>query len=284
MPATALRHFTQDLSRAAALVAHASLLPAGTPEERLVRSDVLRSAWMFAVGALDAYFCDAYADIVAAAVISRSRHEPTVLPEFFYDVKVPIRAVLEPYAHQNWRWRMAARKMMERENVLSLATIQTLFNKFFRRGQRFFRDLLPTWIVHPDARRRLFGITGARFVALTGNARTNALDNAQELLENGFWAIFQRRHDCIHNCEWRAAAPCSPRHRFGCDRRRDVSGSPLRRAHHQRIPPVPDRLRLSRRRDRAGGVLSGPASPCLTASFPASWRSLPARTASRSCS
>jgi hypothetical protein len=29
---------------------------------------------------------------------------------------------LEPYAiNENWRWRMAARKMMEQENVLSLA-------------------------------------------------------------------------------------------------------------------------------------------------------------------
>ena len=32
---------------------------------------------------------------------------------------------------------MAARKMMERENVLNLSTIQTLFNKFFRNGQKY---------------------------------------------------------------------------------------------------------------------------------------------------
>lgn len=30
---------------------------------------------------------------------------------------------------------LAARKVMERENVLSLAMVQTLFNKFFRNGQ-----------------------------------------------------------------------------------------------------------------------------------------------------
>ena len=162
---------------------------------------------MFAVGALDAYFCDAYSDIVAAAVISKNRRAPTALPDFFYDIKFPVRAILEPYTHQNWRWRMAARKMIERENVLSLATIQTLFNKFFRRGQKLFRDLLPIWISHPDARRIVFGITPEEFAVLTGSAKASALDEAQGHLEDRFWTIFQRRHDCIHNCDRPRVAP-----------------------------------------------------------------------------
>ena len=63
-----------------------------------------------------------------------------VLPDFFYDIRFPVRAILEPYTiHVNWRWRMAARKMMERENVLSLEVVRGLFNKFFRRGHRFRR-------------------------------------------------------------------------------------------------------------------------------------------------
>jgi hypothetical protein len=111
---------------------------------------------MFGVGALDAYFCDAYTDIVAATIIAKSRHAALVLPGFFHDIRFPVRAILEPYANNiNWRWRMAARKMMERETVLSLATVQTLFNKFFRTGHKFYRDLLPAWIIHPDSRRRL---------------------------------------------------------------------------------------------------------------------------------
>jgi hypothetical protein len=36
---------------------------------------------MFAVGALDAYFCDGYTDIVAATIISKNRHPAMVLPE-----------------------------------------------------------------------------------------------------------------------------------------------------------------------------------------------------------
>src|SRR5207249_11098988 len=132
----------------------------------------LRSAWMFAVGALDAYYCDAYTDLVAAAIICKSRHAPMMLPDFFYDIRFPVRAILEPYANNvNWKWRMAARKMMERETVLSLETIQTLFNKFFRNGQKLFRDVLPAWIVHPQSRRYLFGISAARFTTLSPQQR-----------------------------------------------------------------------------------------------------------------
>ncbi len=121
---------------------------------------------MFAVGAIDAYFCDAYTDIVAAALISKSRHQAAILPEFFYDIRFPIRAILEPYTNnENWRWRMAARKMMVRENVLSLSAIQGLFNKFFRKGHRFFQDRMADWIVHPDAKKRLFGVTHTAFIA-----------------------------------------------------------------------------------------------------------------------
>ena len=67
MPTTALLHFTEDIARASAILAHADQRPQATPAERRLRSDLLRSSWMFAVGSLDAYFCDAYTDIIAAA-------------------------------------------------------------------------------------------------------------------------------------------------------------------------------------------------------------------------
>ncbi len=201
MPATALAHFNEDILRARAILIHADTLPERSDLERLLRSDLFRSAWMFAVGALDAYFCDAYTDIVAAALSSRSRQNTVTLPEFFYEIKLPVRAILEEYTNANWRWRMAARKMMERENVLSLQTIQKLFNKFFRRGFRFFNDLLHTWMSHPDAKIRLFRVTrvGYRGMNLADQAR--AREQAMERLDERFAEIFQRRHDCIHNCD-----------------------------------------------------------------------------------
>ena len=196
MPATALKYFTDDVARARALIAHAGTLPKGAADEQLLRSDILRSAWMFAVGALDAYFSDAYTDVVAATIISKSRYDSMVLPDFFYDIKVPVRAVLEPYAvNVNWRWRMAARQMMDRENILKLSTIQSLFNKFLRNGHRFFGDVLESWITHADAKTRLFGITRAAYSRLVGADRDHARRRAKEQMNDRYSMIFQRRHD-----------------------------------------------------------------------------------------
>lgn len=207
MPATALQHFTEDIARSRAIVVHADPLPHATDAERRLRSDLLRSAWMFAVGALDAYFCDAYTDLVAATASSKSRQPTIVLPEWVYDIRFPLRAVLETYDNTNWRWRMAARKMMERENVISLSAIQTLFNKFFRPGRKFFRDLLDAWMSRPDARIRLFGVAPADYLARTDPDKRAAREAAIDQFEERFRTIFQRRHDCIHNCDRPRVSP-----------------------------------------------------------------------------
>lgn len=207
MPATALKHFREDVARARAIVAHADPLQRTTAAERVLRSDLLRSAWMFAVGALDAYFCDAYTDLVAATASSKSRQPNIALPEWAYDIKVPIRAVLEEYDNDNWRWRMAARKMMERENVINLPAVKTLFNKFFREQRKFFNDLFEGWMAHPDAKVRLFGTTAADFAALAGADKDRARKDIKAQFEERFRVIFQRRHDCIHNCDRPKTAP-----------------------------------------------------------------------------
>lgn len=201
MPATALQHFNEDIQRSRAILVHAGTLPATSVAERMLRSDLFRSTWMFAVGALDAYFCDAYTDIVAAALSSKSRQANVTLPEFFYNIKLPVRAVLEEYTNQNWRWRMAARKMMERENVLSFETIKGLFNKFFRPDFRFFQEILNGWMTHGDAKVRLFGVTRTAYAGMSDADKEKARKAAKEKIEDRFSEIFQRRHDCIHNCD-----------------------------------------------------------------------------------
>lgn len=173
-----------------------------TPAARLLRDDMLRAGWMFAVGALDAYFSDAYADVVAATIISKERHSALSLPKFFLDIRFPVRAILQPYqARPNWRWRMAARRMVDRNSVLSTKVIHDTFNKFFRPGHKFWRDTMPQWIAHPTATLRLLGITGPQYAALPPSGRATAVDQAIERMEDRFRAIFQRRHDCIHNCD-----------------------------------------------------------------------------------
>jgi hypothetical protein len=201
VPATALQHFAEDIARARAIVVHADALPQATSTEALIRSDLLRSAWMFAVGALDAYFCDAYTDIIAATASSKSRQPAIALPDWVYEVKFPLRAILEQYDNENWRWRMAARKMMERENVISLKAIQDLFNKFFRKGHRFFRDQLDAWMSRSDAKVRLFGVSQLEYSAKNTPDKHTAREAAIDQFEERFRTIFQRRHDCIHNCD-----------------------------------------------------------------------------------
>jgi hypothetical protein len=207
VPATGLQHFREDIARARAIVAHADPLPRSNQAERLLRSDLLRGVWMFAVGASDAYFCDAYTDIVAVTASSKSRQPGITLPEWVYDIKIPIRAVLEEYDYANWRWRMAARRMMDRESVIALSNIQNLFNKFFRKNHRFFRDLLDAWMSRPESNERLFGISRSDYVALNDADKHKAREIAVDQFEDRFRSNFQRRHDCIHNCDRPRMAP-----------------------------------------------------------------------------
>jgi hypothetical protein len=202
LPVTALRHFNEDINRARALLAHAETLASDTPEQALLRSDILRSAWMFAIGALDAYFCDAYTDLVAAAIIAKSRQAAVELPDSFLNIKFPVRAILEEYdKNENWRWRMAARDLMERENVLSFETIRKLFNKFCRNRHKFFQELVERWLDHPDARARLFGTTKSKYQKMTDKEKDQARKDAAAQMEDRFTDLFRRRHDCIHNCD-----------------------------------------------------------------------------------
>ncbi len=212
MPTTALNHFNQDLARARSILDHADPLPRPTADERLLRSDLFRSAWMFAVGALDAYFCDAYSDLIAATVISKSRRPSITLPAWVMEIEVPVMAILEEYKKENWRWRMAARKMTERQNVLSLQTIKGLFNRFFLETQRFFRDdLLHAWIMRPDSSKRLFATTHTAYSAMPDLVRAVARKQALQKMQDRYDQIFQRRHDCIHNCDRPRLSPPTPR-------------------------------------------------------------------------
>ena len=66
---TAKRHFEEDIARANDLIAHASNQPVGG-----LKDDLLRSGLMIAVGACDAYFCDAYADLITRTLRALSRN------------------------------------------------------------------------------------------------------------------------------------------------------------------------------------------------------------------
>lgn len=200
---TANRHFREDMGRAQALLEHADTLSKGT-----LREDILRSAWMFGVGALDAFFCDAYGDLVARTLQAKQLEPKVHIPERLLNLRVPAMTVIRSVSSDNWRWRMAARAMIEDESVLSFEEIKKLFNRFFRKDQKIFAtSRIKRWIVHSDACSRMFGLTSAQFRALPPKQRNAACNNALEHLEERFQMIFQRRHDCIHNCDRPKVSP-----------------------------------------------------------------------------
>jgi hypothetical protein len=210
----AIDHFNEDIARARAIVAHAQPLPTGTPAEAPLRDDLLRSAWMFGIGALDAYLCDLYTDLLASVLMSKERQNNMTMPDFILATEVPLDAVYADYAQRrNWRWRMMARRRMERENILSIDVLKSLLNPFLRADHKLFANVVDTWIGRPGATRRIFGISRADYT--TQMAAANALadanarrrsqqglrNNAAGALKRRFTQLIQRRHDCIHNCD-----------------------------------------------------------------------------------
>jgi len=110
-----------------------------------VRADMLRCAWMMGVGALDAYFSDAYAALLACTLIALKRqpnHRVTgsaiELPSPIADTPLPASIHFKKYqARDNWRWRMAARGLIEKQNYLNVELICSVLNRFLRpRGVR----------------------------------------------------------------------------------------------------------------------------------------------------
>ena len=199
---TALSHFDDDIARAYALHQHGASLT-----QEPLRSDILRSSWMVAVGACDAYFSDAYADLVSRAIRAKEREANVEIPDRLNNLKVPVTAILREH-EDGWRWRMAARELIEDENVLSLGQIQRLFNHFFRKSHKLVnKDTLEPWIVHPKAKNRLFGISATEYRKLNASQKGKKRADALEKFHSRFEVIFQRRHDCIHNCDRPKVSP-----------------------------------------------------------------------------
>ncbi len=193
---TARTHFDSDIARARALYTHASQQPDG-----VLKDDIIRAAWMMAVGASDAYFCDAYADLIARTLQARQLQPAIQIPDRLSKLKVPVIAVIRQ-AKGGWRWRMAARELIEDESVLSLEQIKGLFNHFFRKTHKLLNAAtLEPWVLHADSRMRRFGIMPTRYRALPDAAKGAAREKALIHFNDYYDELFQRRHDCIHNCD-----------------------------------------------------------------------------------
>jgi hypothetical protein len=193
---TAKNHFDEDIKRASDMTTHASPLPVS-----VVSDDIRRAAWMMAVGALDAFFSDAYADLVARTLRARDIQDEITIPSRLNNLKLPVTAFVNAVA-PGWRWRMAARELIEEENVLSLNQIRGLFNQFFDDKRKLLnKATIGPWISHTQARQRVFGISRTAYAALPNPSKPKARETALVCMETHYEEIFQRRHDCIHNCD-----------------------------------------------------------------------------------
>lgn len=202
MPRTAFKYFNEDIGRAKNLLD----LSKNVAEELYYTEgelqDIRRSALMFAVGSADSYFCEAYGDLVARTLRANQNESTVDLPKFFKNLSAPVLVLVRQNPADNWRWRMLARRVIERDSVLSLGKVASLFNPYLPEGMKLYsNDLIETWINDPYSAQRLFGTTGRHFTTLSGKAKQTALSTARDKLEVRFERIFQKRNDCIHNCD-----------------------------------------------------------------------------------
>jgi hypothetical protein len=192
---TAKQHFDEDLQRAREVHAHAVALGVGR-----LRDDLLRSAWMMAVGASDAFFCDAYADLITRTLRAKERQPSGSLQDKLNNLKVPVVTMLN--SSNGWRWRMAARDLIEKESVLSIQQIKDLLNIFCREKHKLLtQDTIEAWILHPDMRQRHFGMSQHAYQHTPAADKDKAKKKALEAFGRRMQSVFQRRHDCIHNCD-----------------------------------------------------------------------------------
>jgi len=166
------------------------------------KDDMLRSAWMFAVGACDAFFADAYADLISRTLRAKELEPSIALPNRLNNLQVPVAVMLRSTSMPGWKWRMAARELVEKENVLSFDQIRELFHQFFPKRQGLLsQDRVFSWMQSALYKRRHFDITHAQFLALSPTDQSKAKEKSLEHFEARFTSIFQRRHDCIHCCD-----------------------------------------------------------------------------------
>lgn len=203
MPQTPFLHFEEDLERSEDLVDHAANMVATTDRQRRCRDDILRAGWMMAIGALDAYFCDVVVDVLSKTIRAKELQSDVRLGKKVEALDLPIGAYFSPYAiRKNWRWRMAARKLMQRDNILSLGEAKKRINPFLDNQLKLLDSShIESMLQNRSANNRLFGVPRGTFVTLRGSAKQNAIKTARKTLKERFKQLIQRRHDCIHNCD-----------------------------------------------------------------------------------
>ena len=195
---TARKHFDEDLDRVE------SLLGLANGDATIVRfgqrrNDLRLSSVAMAVGAMDAYFCDAYVDCLTLALRHHSIGSAP-LPEAYAKQLLPAGEILNntrpnrPY----WSLRMAARSVMEKENILHMTQVKKMFNPVLPTGQKLWPSVMEPLIMNDW--KRLTGISKSEYLALPGSSRKGARTASVKAVRTRIASTIQLRHDWIHNC------------------------------------------------------------------------------------
>jgi hypothetical protein len=203
MPKTARKHFDQDMARARAILAEATGQGDGSP----VAADLARAAVAFAVGAMDAYLCDAYVDSLSRCLKAHRQGKISALPGPYGRELLPVGPLMAKHytKKMNWALRMAARTRMERENLLQIARVRELLNPVLLSGQKLWIDIIDAYIA--VGRKRLTRYVAADLQPLTGDPLQKKRQDASKRLLGRMGEIVQRRHDIVHNVDRPKSAP-----------------------------------------------------------------------------
>lgn len=199
MTSTFRKHFEDDIGRVESLL---ELAAGSAPAMRkgTRQLDVRLGAVAMAVGAMDAYFCDAYVDCLTARLRSYKVHGHE-LPVAYANRKLPTAALLRPVqsSRPNWALRMAAREVMERENVLDLESAKGLLNPVLPKGEKLWPDSMEP-LIRLDW-KRLTGTRWADYKKLQSDKdRAGARATAAGVMKKRLASTIQYRHEWIHNC------------------------------------------------------------------------------------
>lgn len=143
-----------------------------------------------------------YVDCLTKVLRAYVRGEwPGELPSFYKNERLPAGEVLDTSrkARPAWGIRMAARSVMERDNMLSLSRVDEMFNPVLPAGQKLWADFIGSVLVH--GKKHLTGPkSAAQIAALDGKFKKAATKKAIATLKNRITSIIEIRHDWIHNC------------------------------------------------------------------------------------
>lgn len=198
MPTTARAHFDQDITRTQAVLSEADRLPATRSG---VADDLRRASVALAVGAMDAYLCDAYIDCLTRCLRAFREGTCSKLPSDYAKELLPAGPLLAQHytKRSNWGLRMAARARMERENLLQVGRVKEIFNPVLPTNHKLWLDVIDQYTAL--GRKRLTKHRAADIAVMTPADRTEARKQAAAALVKRMLMIVQRRHDIVHNVD-----------------------------------------------------------------------------------